>query len=243
MIRRFLPIVITFLIAILVVIGLRVLVFSLITIPSTGQEPCLIRGDRVLVNRWAYGLRSPWHKQYHRFRASSPVKGDWIVFNHPGVERDARPDTSRLCVGQVLACPGDTVWMGNGGHVSPRRSYTHSCIWPLVVPSHGLGIRVTPWNQQLYALTIQRHEPLSAAIVCDSLCVDGQLVDRYVFQGNYYWVASGDEHNLYDSRAFGFVPEEFILGQMQTILFSLDDTLQWYKRFRMNRFFKPVGGE
>ena len=240
--KRTLSILFTLVVAVLLVLGIRMTVVSLVTVSQVGVDSTLIQGDRVLVNLWAYGLRSPWHTRYHRYHPTPAKRGDWIVFNIPAVQRDARPDTSSLSVGRVLACPGETVWLGRNGRVSTVCDYSQGCIWPLLVPARGTYIRIFPWNQELYQVTIHRHEPLNADIINDSLCVDGSYVSNYRFHRNYYWISSDSEQNLYDSRVYGFVPEEFVLGQASTVLYSIDSHAAWYKCFRFDRCFQPIGG-
>jgi len=212
--------------------------FAILTIPQDGEVPTLLRGDRVLVNRWSYGYRLPFARWggYHRFlQRNQPSCGDWVAFNNPAVERAALPDTSDLYVGRILACPGDTIWMGQQGRVSPYRDYVRGCIWPLMVPAKGSHVHISPWVRDLYELTIHRFE--STELKKPS---EGNGNDFYRFHRNYYWVISGDESNFFDSRTFGFVPEEFVLGRVETVLFSLDADLPWVYRLRRSRLFIPV---
>jgi len=226
----------------LLVILVRLCGFSILTIPQDGEAPILLQGDRVLVNKWAYGLRRPFSKWggYLRYRSRKAVRGDWMVFNNPAVERDALPDTSSLCVGCVLACPGDTIWMGNHGRISSTKDFSRGCIWPICVPARGTHVRVTPWTAPLYALIIQRHEGLDVSILNDSIAIDGHLVNFFRFQRDYYWVISGNEDNFFDSRTFGFVPAEFVLGKITTVLYSIDPQNTRFHRWRRERMFRSV---
>ncbi len=216
---------------ILLAVIARLMVFSLITIPDGGQEPYFLQGDRVLVRRCAYNIQIPWTERQHH--VSVPKQGDWVALY--------APDSARLCVNSVLVCPGDTVWMGQQGRICTFKDYAQGCIWPLVVPAAGMHIQTSPWNQALYALIIERHEAEEVAIQNDTLFVNGQPTTLYRFKQNYYWMFSGNEVCLPDSRTFGFVPEGNILGQVTTLLYSLDSQQPWYRSFRRQRFFKPVG--
>ena len=153
--KHVLSFVLSLLCAVLLVAVLRIGVFDILTIPLDGQQPVLMQGDRVLVNKWAYGWRRPFSQWwgYERYAVKKVLRGDWIAFNRPDVSANALPDSSQLCVGQVLACPGDTIWMGMQGRVSMRRDYARGCIWPLVVPARafsspeGKGHRVMGRNK------------------------------------------------------------------------------------------------
>lgn len=230
-------------VGVVLVLLLRTCVFAILTIPQDGEVPTLLQGDRVLVNRWSYGLRRPFARWggYHRyFKRNIPTSGDWIAFNNPAVERGALPDTSELYVGHILACPGDTIWMGQQGRVSICRDYTRGCIWPLMVPAEGSHVCISPWVRDLYKLTIERFEPNKVKMREDSFREDSLQSVFYQFHHNYYWVISGDESNFFDSRTFGFVPEEFILGRVETVLYSLNTSQPLNRRLRRNRIFIPV---
>ena len=219
----------------------RLCAFDMLTISQQGNTPHLLQGDHVLVNKWAYGWRIPktsW-VGYQRVRARNVQKGDWISFNSPDVEAMALPDTSQLCVGRVLACPGDTVWMGNHGKISAYKDYVRGCIWPLAVPAHGMHVHIAPWAVNLYSITIQRHEGDKTSILNDSLFIGERAIDYYRFHRDYYWISSENEQNFFDSRTFGFVPAEFVVGRIESILYSTDKEKPWYKPLR-KRYFKAV---
>ncbi len=202
------------------------------------MEPVFLQGDRVLVNRWAYGLRSPFIQftGYKRFRPLSPKRGDWIAFNAPDTTASLRPDTGEVCVGCLMALPGDTIWMGPHGKVSPYPDFSAGNVWPIIVPKKGQEIRIRPWNATLYALTICRFEGVADVKVRgDSLYVRGEREETYILQHDFYWMSSGNEQNIADSRTMGFIPESNVIGRMQMVLYSLDG---WSPRWA--RFFKSV---
>lgn len=150
------------------------------------------------------------------YRKHPPRCGDWAVVHRPDVERGARPDTSRWCVAQVIALPGDTVWMGYGGQVSIFRSFRKGCIWPVMMPSRGQLVKMSPWSAALYARLIQTHEQPQACVTDTALCVDGRRVDYFRFTHDYYWLSSGEEDNFFDSRTYGPVPTEFFVGKINS---------------------------
>ena len=88
-----------------------------------------------------------------------------------------------------------------------------------VVPKKGRAVDVNAWNVNLLCNTIRSHEGRKAAVSGDTLFVDGQLTVAYTFTKNYYWMASDDPANLCDSRLFGFVPEDHLIGKVWRIWF------------------------
>ena len=69
----------------LLMLAFRALVFTVYTVRGTALEPCLVDGDRVLVNRWSYGLRAGGYGPfgYARWIGSQVERGDLVVFNNP----------------------------------------------------------------------------------------------------------------------------------------------------------------
>ena len=91
---------------------------------------------------------------------------------------------------------------------------------PFVVPEKGRTVRIYPWNVTLLGNTILAHEHRNVRVSGDSLFVDGKPVDRFTFTKDYYWMASNDPVNICDSRLFGFVPEDHIIGKAWRVWYS-----------------------
>lgn len=94
---------------------------SLIEIPEDGERPVFMAGDRVAVNRMAYGLRlSPmrWWGDV-RWWAEPVPRGDWVAFNDPSVGEDDERfiDERDVFVGFCYAVPGDSLWIDSLGKV------------------------------------------------------------------------------------------------------------------------------
>lgn len=91
---------------------------------------------------------------------------------------------------------------------------------PFVIPAKGKAVKVYPWNVALLCNTIVRHEGKQASVKGDTLYVNGKPVQAYTFDKNYYWMASNNPVNLCDSRLFGFVPHDHLIGKAWRIWFS-----------------------
>ncbi len=90
---------------------------------------------------------------------------------------------------------------------------------PYVVPRNGIPVEVRPWNIVLLCNTIVSHEGKRAYVKGDTLWVEGKPASSYTFSKDYYWMASNDPVNLSDSRLFGFVPKDHIIGKAWRIWF------------------------
>lgn len=106
----------------------------------------------------------------------------------------------------------------------------------LIIPKKGRAVHVHPWNLVLLCNTLVLHEHRNASIRHDTLYVDGHPVQHCVFTKNYYWIASNNAANVSDSRLFGFVPEDHIIGKAAFIWFSRDEK----SGIRWNRIGKTV---
>ncbi|MDE5677501.1 MAG: signal peptidase I [Phocaeicola sp.] len=91
---------------------------------------------------------------------------------------------------------------------------------PFVIPAKGKPVNVYPWNVMLLCNTIVRHEGKLANVKGDTLYVGGKPVETYTFDKDYYWMASNNPVNLCDSRLFGLVPHDHLIGKTWRIWFS-----------------------
>ena len=296
------------LIAAALVVLIKVFAFTSCTIPSTGMENSLLRGERVIVNKWSYGLRLPLMGMtgYHRLAARGVERGDIVHFNTPAGKGTI--DRRELFINRCIGLPGDTLML-NGQLIQTRdqvlspdsklvyaypgeqedlvveamrrvgigdnklvgfdrgdflRSFSHYEIYlmrqelrgqvtfrslqtdtadgvhPFVVPARGKAVRVYPWNAKLLCNTIVQHEGRQARLQGDTLWVDGRRVTSYTFTKDYHWVASNNSVSLCDSRLFGFVPDDHIIGRASLIWFSKDTEEPFWHGFRWKRFFRLV---
>jgi len=72
------------------------------------------------------------------------------------------------------------------------------------------------------------------------LIIDGQEVTRYTFKQNYYFMMGDNRHNSLDSRYWGFVPEDHIVGKAFFIWLSLDRDAGFFNKIRWSRFFRLI---
>ena len=296
---------------ILTVILLRSCVATSYLIPSTGMENSLYRGERILVNKWSYGLRLPFISLwgYHRWGDKPVRKDDILVFNYPANLSQTAIDQREVYIGRCLGVPGDTLWVDSLFSVIPSEKnapdqkflysyprqrerqldsllsilsiarnkllgqdstknirsfsrYEHYLLeqamngncWiepivkedsmemlkPLIIPSKGKAIRVYPWNKTLLRNTLVLHEKKLAEIKNDTLYVEGKPVQHCYFTKDYYWVGANNAINLSDSRLFGFVPEDHIIGKASIIWFSKEKGTGPFSGYRWGKIWKRV---
>ena len=297
--------------AIAVVLLLRGFAFTSCLIPSTGMENSLFQGERILVNKWSYGLRVPLMSlfSYHRWCERSVRQQDVVVFNNPAAIGQPTIDRREIYISRRIGTPGDTLLVDSLFSVSSpeaqfnpdkKRLYSYPATkeqlitslmqtlsitndglmgsndsthvrsfsryeyylleqaisdqnWiqplteksekelkPLIVPGKGKALRVYPWNITLLRNTLVMHEGKQAEIKNDTLYIDGKPTQHCFFTKDYYWMASNNSVNLSDSRLFGFVPQDHIIGKASLIWFSKEKGTGIFDGYRWNRFFQSV---
>ena len=297
--------------AIAIVLLLRGFAFTSCLIPSTGMENSLFQGERILVNKWSYGLRLPLMSafSYHRWRERPVQKRDIVVFNNPAGIQQPTIDRREIYISRCIGTPGDTLLVDSLFSVSSpeaqfnpdkKRLYTYPAskenlitslirtlsitndglmgsddsthvrsfsryeyylleqaigdrnwirpltekqdkeLKPLIVPSKGKALRVYPWNITLLRNTLVMHEGKQAEIKNDTLYIDGKPTQHCFFTKDYYWMASNNSVNLSDSRLFGFVPQDHMIGKASLIWFSKEKGTGMLDGYRWNRFFQSV---
>lgn len=112
---------------------------------------------------------------------------------------------------------------------------------PIWIPKKGSSIALTTDNLPIYSRCIEAYEGHKLALKKDGIYIDGQRTDHYTFAMNYYWMMGDNRHNSADSRYWGFVPEDHIVGKPIVVWLSLDKDRSWFDgHIRFDRFFKWV---
>tara|TARA_X000000950_G_scaffold119601_1_gene149854 strand:+ start:6769 stop:8487 length:1719 start_codon:yes stop_codon:yes gene_type:complete len=116
---------------------------------------------------------------------------------------------------------------------------------PIVIPKAGETIYINNENYPLYKKIIKDYEKNSIRKVNNNYIINGIETPSYTFKQNYYWMMGDNRHSSEDSRFWGFVPENHILGKPVFIWFSVDDfnkgILNW--KIRWDRIMTTVKGE
>ena len=112
---------------------------------------------------------------------------------------------------------------------------------PIWIPKKGETIDLTLDNLPMYERPIHAYEGNSIDVKDGKIYINGQETTRYTFKMDYYWMMGDNRHNSADSRFWGFVPEDHIVGKPIFIWLSLDQDRDWLDgKVRWNRLFKFV---
>ena len=112
---------------------------------------------------------------------------------------------------------------------------------PLLIPQKGLTIDLNKSNIDVYQRVIDVYEGHDLKISGDDIYIDGQKVTEYTFDMDYYWAMGDNRHNSADSRYWGFVPEDHLVGKAVFVWLSLDKDKGYFSgKIRWNRLFRSV---
>lgn len=120
---------------------------------------------------------------------------------------------------------------------------------PVYVPEKGATVEITPETMALYRLIIEFYEGLEMgrerklSVKGNQVLLNGQPIDSYTFEQDYYFMMGDNRHNSEDSRYWGFVAENHIVGKPVFIWLSLDPHASGFSKIRWDRMFTTVGGQ
>ena len=223
--------------------GRRVFVGDWFPVNTTSMTPTIIPGDKIWVNKLIFGARI--YKNFDFF-SGKPMesfrvwgwrkirRGDVVVFNAP--IQVSKSDSIAFKIDYVfvkrcVGLPGDTVrvhrhtrqfHLQDSLHSVNRQKYSGA----VYVPKKGDTIYMSQSNIDLYQRVIAYETS------------DNLPTVFHVFQNNYYFMCGDNTLQSYDSRYFGFVPEEFIIGVSKRVLFNNRDG--WKQKLTGRRVLKQL---
>lgn len=119
--------------------------------------------------------------------------------------------------------------------------WTEDNFGPLWVPKKGATIKLTSQNLPLYERIIAVYEKNTLEVKNDSsIYINGKLANSYTFKMNYYFMMGDNRHSSADSRFWGFVPEDHIVGKASFIWFSVDGQKGLFGGIRWSRIFRGI---
>ena len=125
-----------------------------------------------------------------------------------------------------------------------RYNWNEDQFGPLVMPKKGATVQLNSKNVALYKKIISDYELNNLELSGDDIKINGFTADTYTFKQDYYWMMGDNRHRSEDSRFWGFVPEDHIVGKPVFIWMSIDGFMDGLRnwKIRWERVFTTVGG-
>jgi signal peptidase I len=126
-----------------------------------------------------------------------------------------------------------------------RFNWNNDQLGPIYIPKAGDKINLTINELPLYKKIIRDYENNSIEVVDDNIYINNEVSNEYTFKQDYYWMMGDNRYNSEDSRVWGYVPFDHVLGKPVFIWMSIDGLFQGIRnwRFRWDRIFTTIGFE
>ena len=125
--------------------------------------------------------------------------------------------------------------------LNARTGWTRDNYGPIWIPKKGESIRLTLKNLPVYERPIRVYEGNDLTVNDKGqIIINGKVATSYTFKMDYYWMQGDNRHNSADSRYWGFVPEDHIVGKPIFIWWSSDPDRNGFGGIRWHRLFKMV---
>ena len=121
-----------------------------------------------------------------------------------------------------------------------NKHWTRDNDGPVWIPKKGETVRLTLDNITIYDRPIRVYEGNDVQVKNGAIYINGTLTDKYTFKMDYYWMMGDNRHNSADSRYWGFVPEDHIVGKPIFIWWSSDPDRHGISGIRWSRLFSIV---
>ena len=131
------------------------------------------------------------------------------------------------------------------GKPSLKNNWNRDNMGPISIPEAGKTVALNKENLPLYKKIIDEYEGNDLKVNGDEIRINGQIATSYTFKQDYYWMMGDNRHNSLDSRYWGFVPADHIVGKPIFIWMSIDGINDGLKNWsiRWDRLFTTVSGD
>ena len=224
--------------------------------PVRMQHPIFMKTKENLEEKFfeTYGIRNAPDASYD--------SADWLPLAEPDSQNvlwGYKLNTSKAMMEEMQALPFNKTFDTNlfkdpkgvtfvdiFPHDTTLYKWNRDFFGPLKVPAKGLTVPLTPGNVALYSEAIQKYEGNKNVVVSGyQISIDGKAITSYTFKQDYYFMMGDNRHNSADSRFWGFVPSDHIVGKAFFVWMSIDAnkplfSWKFWEIIRWNRLFRFV---
>jgi signal peptidase I len=221
--------------------------------PVRMQHPIFMKTKENLDEKFfeEYGIRNAPDASYD--------SADWLPLAEPDSQNvlwGYRMNTSKAMMEEINALPFKKTFDTNlfkdpkgvtfvdiFPHDTTLFKWNRDFYGPLKIPAKGLMVPMTPANVAIYGEAIQKYEGNKDVKISGyQISIEGKALTSYTFKQDYYFMMGDNRHNSADSRFWGFVPSDHIVGKAFFVWMSIDPnkSLFSWKKIRWNRLFRFV---
>lgn len=197
---------------------------------------------------------------YFYFQTGATFANDYLVDNFDIYQKDIHRGNNVVVIpcshniaNQLKQYPGlDSAvvhWEEKGANVEycsvfpndANFNWTKDNFGPLYIPKQGSTIDLNENTYAIYKRAIWAYEGNKIEQKADGIYINGEKKDTYTFEQNYYWLMGDNRHGSADSRYWGFVPEDHVVGTASFVWFSKHAEKGWFDGgVRWSRIFSFV---
>jgi signal peptidase I len=122
----------------------------------------------------------------------------------------------------------------------PRYGWNVDNFGPVIIPKKGWTVKLDSLTFPIYGRAIAVYEHNTVKVNGKDIFINGKKADTYTFKMNYYWMMGDNRHNSTDSRYWGFLPEDHVVGKALFTWMSIDSTASFANKIRWSRLFRGI---
>ena len=208
--------------ALIIAFSVRTVAYQPFNIPSGSMIPTLLVGDYLFVSKFSYGysrfsIPFGFNLFSGRILSNEPLRGDVAVFRHP-------PLNSEDFIKRIVGIPGDRIIMIGG-----------------LLHINGIPVKKVKVKNTIITISEGQKQNVSEYIetlpngksynVRESLGNTGPYdnTPEYIVPDGHYFALGDNRDNSNDSRSWGYIPKQNLIGRAEFIFFSTDGTAGWFK--------------
>lgn len=161
-----------------------------------------------------------------------------FVYRLP-LTKEALAEMKKLSIVRSIQDEPD-LFSGETFPLNMQKNWTRDDFGPIYIPKRGATVSLDLNNLPLYEQIIRNYEGNELKVENGQIYINGAVANSYTFKMDYYWMMGDNRHNSADSRFWGYVPEDHIVGKPIFIWLSLDEDKSFPSNIRWSRMFTKV---